>query len=46
MTLFRFKGGKISEEWNAWSMLSVLKQLGLLCTGQELKLPSHDRTNP
>jgi steroid delta-isomerase-like uncharacterized protein len=46
MTLFRFKGGKISEEWNAWSWLSVLKQLGLLCTGQELKLPSHDRTNP
>jgi len=31
MTLFRFKGGKISEEWNAWSMLSVLKQLDLLC---------------
>ncbi len=31
MTLFRFKGGKISEEWNAWSWLSVLKQLGLLC---------------
>jgi len=31
MTLFRFKGGKISDEWNAWSMLSVLKQLGLLC---------------
>lgn len=31
MTLFRFKAGKISEEWNAWSMLSVLKQVGLLC---------------
>lgn len=31
MALFRFKAGKISEEWNAWSMLSVLKQVGLLC---------------
>ena len=30
MTLFRFKDGKISEEWNVWNMLSVLKQLGLL----------------
>jgi len=29
MTLFRFKAGKISEEWNAWCMLSVLRQLGL-----------------
>ena len=46
MTLFRLQGGKISEEWNAWSSLSVLKQLGLLCTGQALKLPSHGRTNP
>lgn len=32
MTLFRFETGKISEEWNAWSMLSVLKQVGLLCS--------------
>ena len=51
MTLFRFKEGKISEEWNAWSMLSVLKQVGLLCpptgpTGQEPKFPTHDPTNP
>ena len=29
MTLFRFKAGKISEEWNAWCMLSVMQQLGL-----------------
>ena len=29
MTLFRFKGGKISEEWSFWNMLSVLKQAGL-----------------
>lgn len=29
MTLFRFKAGKISEEWNAWNMLTVLKQAGL-----------------
>jgi steroid delta-isomerase-like uncharacterized protein len=51
MTLFRFRAGKISEEWNAWSMLSVLKQVGLLCpptgpTGQEPKFPTHDPTNP
>jgi len=51
MTLFRFRAGKISEEWTAWSMLSVLKQVGLLCppkgpTGQEPKLPTHDPTNP
>ncbi|HVM92224.1 MAG TPA: ester cyclase [Terriglobales bacterium] len=29
MTLFRFKAGKMGEEWNAWNMLSVLKQAGL-----------------
>ena len=29
MTLFRFKDGKIVEEWNAWNMLSILRQLGL-----------------
>jgi steroid delta-isomerase-like uncharacterized protein len=29
MTLFRFKAGKISEEWNAMNMLSALRQLGL-----------------
>jgi steroid delta-isomerase-like uncharacterized protein len=46
MTLFRFREGKISEEWNAWSWLSVLKQLGLLCTGQEPKFPTHDPTKP
>ena len=46
MTLFRFKEGKISEEWNAWSMLSVLKQVGLLCAGQEPKFPTHDPNKP
>lgn len=51
MTLFRFRAGKISEEWNAWSMLSVLQQVGLLCppkgpTGQEQKSPAHDPTKP
>jgi len=29
MTIFRFKDGKISEEWSAWNMLTVLKQAGL-----------------
>jgi steroid delta-isomerase-like uncharacterized protein len=30
MTLFRFQAGRICEEWNAWSMLSVMRQLGLI----------------
>lgn len=30
MTLFRFKGAKIVEEWGVWSILSVMQQLGLL----------------
>ena len=30
MTLFRFKAGKISEEWSVWDMLSVMRQAGLL----------------
>jgi len=29
ITIFRFKAGKMSEEWSAWDMLSVLKQAGL-----------------
>lgn len=29
MTLFRFKDGKIREEWSVWDMLSVLRQMGL-----------------
>jgi len=46
VTLFRFKAGKISEEWGVWCMLSVLKQVGLLCTGQEAKVPPRDPTKP
>jgi len=30
MTLFRFKAGKICEEWSVWNMLSVMRQAGLL----------------
>ena len=29
MTLFRFKAGRICEEWSAWDMLSVMRQAGL-----------------
>jgi len=29
MTFFRFKAGKICEEWSAWDMLSVMRQAGL-----------------
>jgi steroid delta-isomerase-like uncharacterized protein len=30
MTIFRFKAGKICEEWSVWDMLSVMRQAGLL----------------
>lgn len=30
MTLFRFKAGKITEEWSVWDMLSVMQQVGLI----------------
>jgi steroid delta-isomerase-like uncharacterized protein len=32
MTLFRFKAGKIVEEWSVWDMLSVMQQAGVLPT--------------
>jgi len=34
ITIFRFKAGKISEEWSAWDMLSALKQAGLFPANQ------------
>jgi steroid delta-isomerase-like uncharacterized protein len=34
MTLFRFKAGKICEEWSVWDMLSVMRQAGLLPAAQ------------
>lgn len=30
MTLFRFKAGKMIEEWGVWDMGSIMQQLGLL----------------
>ncbi len=30
VTIFRFKDGKICEEWNVFDMLTVMKQAGLL----------------
>ena len=34
MTLFRFKAGKICEEWSVWDMLSIMRQAGLLSSPQ------------
>jgi len=32
MTLFRFRAGKIAEEWSVFDMLSAMRQAGLLAT--------------
>jgi steroid delta-isomerase-like uncharacterized protein len=34
MTLFRFKSGRICEEWIVWDMLSVMRQAGLVGSSQ------------
>ena len=34
MTIFRFKAGKICEEWGVWSLLSAMQQAGILCSQQ------------
>jgi steroid delta-isomerase-like uncharacterized protein len=34
MTFFRFKAGKICEEWSTWDMLSVMRQAGLFPSPQ------------
>ena len=34
MTIFRFKAGKISEEWGVWSLLDARRQAGILCSQQ------------
>jgi hypothetical protein len=34
MTIFRFKAGKICEEWSVWDMLSAMRQAGLLPASQ------------
>jgi steroid delta-isomerase-like uncharacterized protein len=34
MTVFRFKAGKICEEWSVWDMLSVMRQAGLISSPQ------------
>jgi predicted ester cyclase len=32
--LFRFKSGRICEEWSVWDMLSVMRQAGLVGSSQ------------
>jgi steroid delta-isomerase-like uncharacterized protein len=34
MTLFRFKAGKICEEWGVWCLLSAMRQAGLISLPQ------------
>lgn len=34
MTIFRFKAGKICEEWSVWDMLSVMRQAGIMSSPQ------------
>ena len=34
MTLFRFRSGRICEEWSVWDMLSVMRQAGLVGSPQ------------
>jgi len=34
MTIFRFKAGKICEEWSVWDMLSAMRQAGLVASPQ------------
>ena len=34
MTIFRFKAGKICEEWSVWDMLSVMRQAGVVSLPQ------------
>jgi len=34
MTIFRFKAGKICEEWSVWDMLSVMQQAGVVPSSQ------------
>jgi steroid delta-isomerase-like uncharacterized protein len=34
MTIFRFKAGKICEEWGVWCLLSAMRQAGLITLPQ------------
>jgi steroid delta-isomerase-like uncharacterized protein len=34
MTIFRFKAGKICEEWGVWCLLSAMRQAGLISLPQ------------
>jgi steroid delta-isomerase-like uncharacterized protein len=34
MTIFRFKAGRICEEWGVWDMLSAMRQAGLVASPQ------------
>jgi steroid delta-isomerase-like uncharacterized protein len=34
MTIFRFKAGKICEEWSVWCLLEAMRQMGLISLPQ------------
>jgi steroid delta-isomerase-like uncharacterized protein len=40
MTLFRFKSGKIAEEWSVWDMYAVLRQAGMIPAPQPSANPN------
>jgi len=43
MTFFRFKNGKITEEWSVWDMYAVLRQAGVIAAPQPDPNPKTER---